>query len=431
MQIPVSVRAVSTLLALVALSGCKAVVLSYGPDLAAARTNADAFAHAIEQRFTNVVRSPRFSRARMRVARYALAPSKLAPDTSLWTRSSDGPGGTERELLLAASLINGQFSFREQATVAPPARTGDERHLTLLRRLPGENDWRWVTEVDHAIGPMPPSRLNDVVRALFAAAERPAEVMRADYRAAFPRTAQALGRLFTIDSINTAAQSDGSTIVALHVLVGDEALKAQFPALAKFVRKYVEPSRYRFRLSDRTGADWLDTQQAEQRMVVRFRSRRGELQPLLGAARRMPDSLQLHVDAKAKLGLFTVGVSRMQGEFVHVNTPNDRAWAMRFTTEPEWHLPLFTERMLQTPLKRPFEGKGITFRLGVNTGTQGQSILNRQFDVAIRESAIVRFLGNLGFTAMSDFAGAAEAEENRFLAEAMKAMREDIGAMRN
>jgi len=121
----------------------------------------------------------------------------------------------------------------------------------------------------------------------------------------------------------------------------------------------------------------------------------------------------------------------MQGEFVHVNTPNDRAWAMRFTTEPEWHLPLFTERMLQTPLKRPFEGKGITFRLGVNTGTQGQSILNRQFDVAIRESAIVRFLGNLGFTAMSDFAGAAEAEENRFLAEAMKAMREDIGAMRN
>ena len=38
----------------------------------------------------------------------------------------------------------------------------------------------------------------------------------------------------------------------------------------------------------------------------------------------------------------------------------------------------------------------------------------------------MRFLGNLGFTAVSDYAGKSEEDENRFLAEAFGAMRADI-----
>ncbi len=423
-------RGVFVAVVLLASGGCKAVTLAYGPDLATARSYADSFAAAVQARFTNVVRTPRFNHARVRIARYALAPSKLASDTSLWTSMRTTAAGPARDVELVAGLVNGQFRFAERPSAPLPARTGDERHRMRLEKLTtDENDWIWRTEVDHAIGAMPPARLTDVFRALFASAERPANTIRDDYRTAFPRTSRAVGRMFSIDSIDSDTQSDGSTLVALHILVSDDRLKATFPAFATFVRKYVEPARYRYRLTDRSGAEWFDAKAADRRLVLRFRSHRGELQPIFGATRRMPDSLQLHVDAMAKLGLFTVGVTKMQGEFVHVHAATERGWAMRFTKEPEWHLPLFTERMLNTPLKRPFEGGGIVFRLGLRSGPQGQTMLSRTFDVAIRESAIVRFLGNLGFTAMNDYAGPVELEEHRFIAEAMAALRADISGI--
>jgi hypothetical protein len=119
----------------------------------------------------------------------------------------------------------------------------------------------------------------------------------------------------------------------------------------------------------------------------------------------------------------------MQGEFVHTKNARDRGWEMRFTKEPEWHLPLITERLLRSPLRRPFEGKGVKFTLGFRTGPEGQTLLTREFDVTVRESAIMRFLGNLGFTAMSDFAGKVEDQENRFIAEIMAALRMDVATL--
>lgn len=408
-------------------TGCKAVVLAYGADPASARANADAVAGALEQRFTSVVRTPKFANARARIGRYSLAPSKLVNDTALWTASRTRNSGPERELELGASMVSGRYSFVARPRVALPSNTGDERHMIRLTSL-GDDDWQWNTEVDHAIGAMPPARANDIFRALFASAERPANIVRADYRAAFPRTMQALGRMLTIDSISTVSQGDGSTLVSLQVLASSNGLKAGFPAFAKYVDKYIAPARYRFRLADRTGADWFDVQGASSRAVIRFRSKNGILQPLTGSARNMPDSLVMHVDALAKIGLFTVGVTRMQGSFVPVSAPTERAWSMRFTQDPQWHLPLIAERLLRTPLKRPFISEGLQFTMGVRSGQDGATRLFRTFKVTVRESAIMRFLGNLGFTAMSDYAGTVEDQENRFLAEAFQAMRADIRA---
>ncbi|MEO7522040.1 MAG: hypothetical protein ABIW79_09515 [Gemmatimonas sp.] len=421
-------RGLATLLLTVACaSGCRGVVLAYGGDVTAARANADAVAAAIEHRFTNVARTPKFAAARTRLGRYALAPSKLVNDTALWTSSRTTSGGPERVLELGATLVSGRFSFVARPRVAIPSRTGDERHLIRLTALGGD-DWQWSTEVDHAIGSLPPARANDIARALFASAERPQGAIRADYRSAFPRTAQALGRLLTIDSISTFTAPDGATRVAMHVQASSKGLKAGFPGFARYVDKYIAPARYRFRLSDRSGADWFDAQGAASRLVIRFRARNGELVPMTGSARRMPDSMQINVDALAKIGLFTVGVTKLQGDFVHVSTNSERAWAMRFTKDPEWHLPLIAERLLRSPLRRPFMGEGMLFRLGVRTGPEGATLLGRIFSVAVRESAIMRFLGNLGFTAMSDYAGTVEEEENRFIAEVFQAMRADIRA---
>ncbi|WP_411281167.1 hypothetical protein [Gemmatimonas sp.] len=418
----------AALTATVTIGGCRAAALAYGSDVAAAKVNADAFAAAIEARFTNVTRNPKFSAARMRIARYAFAPSKLGNDSSLWTGMRTTRAGADRDLEVQAGLTGGKYVFTARPAVPLPVKTGDSRHLIELEQL-GESDWAWRTRVDHAIGPMPPSRADDITRALFLSSERPATAVRADYRAMLPRTTAALGRLLTIDSIATVPQRDGSTLVTLQITVSGDRLKRSFPAFAKYISKYVEPASYRYRLSDRSGSDWFDAEARDQLLTVRFRSNDGQLQPIVGVARRMPDTLQIHVDALAKISFFTVGVTNMQGAFVHTKNARERGWAMHFTKDPEWHLPLITERLLRSPLRRPFEGKGLLFTLGFRTGQEGQTLLTREFDVTVRESAIMRFLGNLGFTAMSDYAGRVEEEEGRFIAESMAAFRADVASL--
>ena len=68
------------------------------------------------------------------------------------------------------------------------------------------------------------------------------------------------------------------------------------------------------------------------------------------------------------------------------------------------------------------------FRIVVRDSDAGQTLIARRFDVAVQESAIVRWLGGLGGKAMDDFAGRAEVEENRFTAEVLSALRADLGA---
>ena len=408
--------------------GCRAAAFAHGNDLAGAQVNLDALLSGFEYRFTNVTRQPKVNHGRMRIARYAFAPSKLAEDTAIWTAMRTSRSGAEREAEWQAGLVNNQFQFVARHDTPTPARVGDQRHLIAVSQR-GRDDWFWHTVVEHHVGTMPPSRLNAVARALFLSAERPGSAMRVDYRTAFPRTSTALGRLLSIDTILAAPQLDGSTSVSMQIRIDARNIAPGFPAYAKYLQKYVEPARYRYRLTDRYGAEWWDAHAVNRVLTVRFRTRNGELQPLTGTARRMPDTLQLTVDAMAKLGLFSVGVSNMVGEFVHIDTPRERAWQLRFTKEPKWHLPLIAERLLSTAIRHPFEGKGVYFKLGMRTGANGQTLSERVVDVAVKESAIMRWLGNLGFTAMSDFAGTVEDEENRFLIELFRAMRTDMDAL--
>ncbi|MFN5598414.1 MAG: hypothetical protein ACK5AK_03445 [Gemmatimonas sp.] len=408
--------------------GCRAAVFAHGNDPAGAQVNLDALVTGFEYRFTNVTRQSKVNHGRMRIARYAFAPSKLVNDTAIWTAMRTTRTGAEREAEWQAGMVNNQYQFAARHDTPTPARVGDQRHLIAVSQR-GEHDWFWHTVVEHHVGTVPPSRLNAVARAFLQSAERPGSAMRVDYRTAFPRTATALGRLLSIDTISAVSQLDGSTVVSMQIRLDARNIAAGFPAYAKYLQQYVEPARYRFRLTDRYGAEWWDMRAVNRVLTVRFRTRNGALQPLAGAARRMPDTLQLTVDALAKLGLFSVGVSNMVGEFVHVDTPRERAWQLRFTKEPKWHLPLIAERLLSAAIRHPFEGQGVYFKLGLHTGPTGQTLSERVVDVAVQESAIMRWLGNLGFTAMSDFAGKVEEEENRFLIELFRAMRSDMEAL--
>lgn len=417
-----------TALTLPLLAGFRAAALAHDGDPRGAQRHFDGLVGAFEARFTNVTRQPKVLHGRMRIARYAFAPSKLANDTAIWTAMRTTRTGADRVAEWQASLVNNQFQFVARRDTPLPTRLGEQRHRIAVTQRQ-EHDWFWHTVVEHHVGTMPPQRLNDVARAFFASAERPGSAMRVDYRDAFPRTVGALGRLLTIDSIVTTSQVDGSTLVAMQIRITARDIAASYPAYARFLQKYVEPARYRFRLSDRLAGDYFDAQAVNRVLTVRFRTRNGTLQPLVGAARPMPDTLILTVDAMAKLGLFSVGVSNLVGEFVHVDTPRERAWQLRFTREPKWHLPLIAERLLSSAIRHPFEGNGVFFKLGLRTGPASQTISERVVDVAVKESAIMRWLGNLGFTAMSDFAGSVEEEENRFLVELFRAMRADMAAL--
>ena len=410
------------------VAGCRAVTLAFGSDIANARLNADGVLSALEQRYTGVVRTAKFANARMRIARYAMAPSKLETDSTLWT-SRSGTSGATRELMLDASMVNGHYTFVARPGVPAPQRIGDSRHIIRLSPL-AEDEYQWSTDVDHNVGNMPAARATDVFTALFASAERPAATIRNDYRLSFPRTTAAAGRLFVLDSLATAAQPDGSTLVNVQILLDADRLRPSHPAMAKYVDKYVSSSRYQFRLTDNAGAEWFNVNADNgNRVKLRFRSRNGVLQPIAGAARAMPDSLQIAVTALAKISLFTVGVTGMQGSFVHVHGANERGWILRFRKEPEWHLPLASRHLLQGPLRRPFERDGILLRLGFQSSPGMATMLYREFNIAVEESAIMRFIGNLGFTAMNDYSGGVEAEENRFLTELFAAMRADVKAI--
>lgn len=428
MRLRPSIRLFGVTLLLPLLGGCRVAALAHGGDPRSAQTHFDGLLAGFEHRFTNVTRQPKVQQGRMRIARYAFAPSKLVGDTAIWTTMRTSRTGAERAAEWQAGLVTNQFLFSARADVPAPARVGDQRHLIAVSQR-GPDDWFWHTVVEHHVGTMPPSRASDVARALFASAERPGNAMRSDYRDAFPRTVGALGRLLTLDTITATPQLDGSMLVAMQIRIDARNIAPAFPAYARFLQKYVEPARYRYRLSDRFGNEYFDANAVNRVLTVRFRTRRGTLQPLAGVDRPMPDTLILAVDASIKYHMFTVGFSNLVGEFVHIDTPRENAWQLRFRREPKWHLPLVAERLLSSAIRRPFEGSGVHFKLGLRTGPNGQTLSERVVDVAVKESAIMRWLGNLGFGAMSDFAGSVEEEENRFLTELFRAMRADMDAL--
>jgi hypothetical protein len=115
--------------------------------------------------------------------------------------------------------------------------------------------------------------------------------------------------------------------------------------------------------------------------------------------------------------LWDVGVSDMVGDFSLVRAPHERGFLVRWRRRPDWHLPLGVRHLINGTLDRPFQDAGMQLRLTLRDAEAAQTLVLRRFDVAVQESAIVRWLGNLGGSAMNDFAGPAEAEENRFTAD--------------
>lgn len=408
------------------LIGCRGVPNTLGPDRRSARTNADALFDGLATRFDNVQRSPKFLQARSKLGRYALSPSGVYRDTSVWTTIT--ASDSSRTLTLSGSHTGTGYLFAAQPLVPTPNATGNARHVIQLKRR-GESEYDWNTAVDHAIGPVRANEIAASLKTYFLAAERSTNAtIRADNQALFPRTSRVLGELFTLDTIRLTRLPDRSTSVMVRFHIEPDRIKNTRPNFAKYLDKYVSPARYRMRLLDGRGPVWLDGVGDDNAFTLSYRIRDGQLVALTGTPTPMPDSLQVALDFSAKFMIFRVGVTGLVGEFAFDSTSRERAVSMRFRKEPDWHFPLAVNNLIRTSLRHPFEGNGITLRVGIRDESPSQALLTRQARLSVQESAIVRWLGGLGNSAMSDFAGRAEVEENRYVFEILSALRADFVA---
>jgi hypothetical protein len=403
-------------------SACREVGPAFGPTIPAARANAEGLFGGIAQRFTNVQRNPKFAHARGRLGKYALTPSAIYNDTSVWTAIGSDATRTV--------TVDGEFSANRYLFSARQAATranepGDSRHLMVLRKV-DDDEFEWYTNVDIAAGAITGNDIANVISALLKSAEnRTPAAIRADYRESFPRSTASLGRLFSIDSLKTTADADGATTIMLGIRLNPNKLRTTMPAFAAYLDKYATESRYRTVITDKRGVRWLELSGAKNLMTLKLRSSNGRFAPFSGPLRPIPSELVMTSDFVTKIMIFNVGFRRLVGDVTVLQSPHERGWFIQFTKEPEWRLPPTVGYLIKTPLRRPFQGAGAMFRLAIADSPGSQSIIGRRTSATVQESAILRFLNRLSGTAMGDFVGKAEIEENRFAAEVFNAMRLD------
>ncbi len=427
MTIPTIVRFLALTASLsVATSACREVAPAFGPNVPLARQNAEEFFYSVGSRFTNIQRSPRILRARAQFGHYALTPSGVYNDTSVWL--AIGPDsarlfGDEGVFSIDRYIVNTKLS------TTPPDALSESREIVRLRMLK-DNEYEWFTNVEVALGSIPAKSMTDVLAAALAGGEgKSPAAIRANYTTGFPRTVAAMGRLFTIDTLRAVPDSDGATTYDIAIRLTPDILKATMPHYAAYIDKYISKGKYRITLTDKTGGRWFDAWAANYYMHFRMRSKGGHFAPLEGAVRSMPEALTIHVDLSMKILIFTVGWTEMTGDFEVINTPHERGWSMHFAKEPEWHLPPTVGYLLKSSLRRPFQDPGIPVRISIRDNPGSQTILNRRGTLVVQESGILRFLNRLSGTAVGDFLGPSEREANRFNADAFRALRQDVAAL--
>ncbi len=410
----------------VGTTACREAGTAFGPTIPAARNNAEQLFGGIAQRFTNVERNPKFRIARGKLGKNALTPSAIYNDTSVWTAMNSD---NSRVVTVEGEFGNNKYVFSAKPTTTAANEPGDSRHTMVLRKI-SDAEFDWFTNVEIAAGNVTANDLKNVVSALMKSAEHRGQgTIREDYRSSFPRTSAALGRLLALDSLKVTDDPDGATTILLGIRLSPAKLRPVMPAFADYLDKYATQSKYKSVVLDKRGTRWIELAGEKNFMTLKLRSINGHFAPLSGPIRPIPNDLLIDSEFTTKILLFHVGFRKMIGNVTVIDGDHERGWFIRFTKEPDWKLPPTVGFLIKTPLKRPFEKDGIMFRLALLDAPGKQSIIARRTSATVQESAILRFLNRLSGTAMGDFVGKAEMEENRFSADAFYAMKADARAL--
>jgi len=418
--------AAAVLLLAVSIPGaCRRVVGSLGHGPREASVHANGLLSALASRFGDVERDPSFEALRPRLARSALVPSRLHGDRTLWTRVE----GSARVLEFAGFRDSGRYRLTVRPGVAPPDEAAEYRGVLHLERI-GDAAYEWRMRDELAVGAVRPEDLaRTLTTAMLAAESIPHEGAAQRLQGELPRTTAALGPLFTLTSMRRLAAPGGGAIVLTEFGLDPDGRSSAFPRYARYLQKYFGPMRLDLAASDATGARWWEIRARDGRVSFRCRVHDGDLAPLEGPARRMPGVVQVRGDVSMKSGMFRVGARGLEAEVRLVRRPSEKAFDAWFRREPDWQLPFFIEPFLRGPLGRPFEGEGALLGLGVVGRGGAQTLLTRDYRVAVKESWIVRWLGGLSSDALDEFRRGAEEEADRFYGLALGALRADALAL--
>ncbi|HEX6576113.1 MAG TPA: hypothetical protein VF042_14185, partial [Gemmatimonadaceae bacterium] len=369
-----------------ATSACSDVAPAFGPNTATARVNAEQLFGGIAQRFTNVERNNKFRIARGKLGKNALTPSVIYNDTSVWTAMGDN----SRTVTVEGEFGSNKYIFAAKPGAIAPNSPGDSRHTMVLRKI-SNDEFDWFTNVEISAGQVTANDLKNVLEAWMKSAEhRSTAQIRQDYRSSFPRSTAALGRLFSLDSVRVTNDADGASTIYLAIRLDPKRLKPIMPAFAEYLDKYSTDSKYKSVVKDSRDVRWIELAGANNVMTLKLRSINGHFAPLSGPLRPIPDNLILDSEFTTKILLFHVGFRKLLGNVQVIEGGHERGWFIRFTKEPDWKLPPVVGTLIKTPLRRPFTGDGIMFRLALLDERGKQSIIARRTSATVQESGILR-----------------------------------------
>jgi hypothetical protein len=405
------------------VGGCAETFRTIAASPAISQTQAEQLFSALAARFDEVEIGPRYDFSRVKLGQNALVPSRIFDDTLVW---ESPPTPTVRLLAVSGEMTAGHYRIDRQRTLTAPTRLGDTRHTIALERL-GPDSYRWETNVDLAVGSITAEGTGAFISALFRSPEgRSDREVRDDYAAAFPRASAAFGRGVAVDSLRILPGALGTTSVSLSLAFHPETMRSVFPAFSSYLDKYLGPAKYHFTLTDLAGSPLIDAIGRDRMMTVRYRLQRGRLVSLLGNPHAWPDTLRLNADVSLKVKLFRVGFHNLKTDFVMRSSAHERSWTIVAQREPDWDLPLITERLIRSPLRRPFEGAGSMFSVSVRDSAGAQTLFTRHGRLDVQESTIMRFIGSLGSHMMGDLDKRVEADQDRYLRDGFAALEADL-----
>lgn len=408
-----------------AASGCGAAASALGPTPAVARSHADALLGAIEARFGPVEREPAYAAARPLLVRGALVPSRIFDEPTVWTTRQ----GEERGLDLGGSESGGRYRLGLRPDYPEPSRPADYRGRVRLRRL-GDGRFEWRVREELAVGPVRAEALAAALTTLLRGAESATEAKaRVQLGEALPRSRAALGRLFRLETLHFAPAPPGGTVVTLRVRLHPEGIDKELPHYAEFLKGYVTPLRLRMDAADEAGIGFWEVEGLDNLFSLRFRVQDGDLAPLAGPPRSLPERLRVRTSFSMKSGLFRLGYRGLDADVTLVRSLHEKSFMARFRRQPDWELPFFVEPFLRSPLRYPFEGEGARLGFGVRDEPEGSTLLAAEHAIGVQENWLVRWLGGVGASAVTAFRRTAEAEADRFIGEALAALRADALAL--
>lgn len=405
--------------------GCRDVALGLGETPERARRHTNELLTALARRFGPAEHDPALETLRPRLERAALVPSRVFDDPAVWPVRD----GSRRSVGFDGGSETGRYRLALRATPRDLERPGDYRGRLELEQL-GRGEYVWRIREELAAGTFSSLDLARAATALLRSAQDAPPDARGLVRDSLPRSTTALGRLVSLDSLELAATETGARRVTLEASLHPEwAAHGRFSRYAAFLARHALPVVFSLAVEDEAGVRYWDFDFREGRLRLRLAVHDGRLVPLDGPLRRIPDSLRAHVELTTKTGLFRSGFRDLLAEVSLLRDGTSPGFVARFPHEPDWRLPFLVEPLLRGSLRRPFDGEGALLGYSLETAGGGTTRFERRYEVAVRESWILRWFGGVVGDAVSDFRRSAEAEADLFSWQALEALRQDLGAL--